>query len=702
MEMHILNSIVVIGSKKGIFMKLYEDCIVKLEYRSSSSPTKKYIGEVLKALKDNHIDAWWSSVVDPVGMPLFPSKIYPAHYPEASKEAFSYLVNGAHDMGIVVMSWYPLNMSKCITDAHPSWRMKFLNYPKINIDKEKAKNYVCFNSPYRDILLEFLKEVIEEFNFDGFIFDGASWSMPPYGNMKGFVPGCCCNFCKERFLKEKGLDIPTKIDWESETFRIWIKWRYEIFMQLWKDIVEAVNSVNPQATVCFNTSNRRYQGNWFSAIPLRCLNLDAVIKAEFNCFYGQADFQMKMLRAMGGKKGFESWLAMCDSSIAWHPGLTIDTLIQAGLGCLSAGGAMSNGSGAPISFAASALGKVRKVLLPRVKYKKGKPIEYAANWISQQTMDYFGHEDVTRQWDFVQGVNELMLQCHLPCEVVFDDHIAKGDFSQYKIVIAGNAVCISKKQAENLEKYVREGGLLILCNKAGTMNEEGIPYRTPILDNLMGIKSRREGKSEHHEILYPTEEKLLKISGGSIGIIPSFEYQDLTIPEAVSRAEIIAKIFEQGKEGIWKERKPDGDGAWFIKVDKGKILYFCADVFEAYLKFPTPGFRRFLEALFCRYTKPSLKLDGPIAVTMNAMWLEEGKVLVHLHNYPGPGYRYPLKYHATVSDIPPVGEMTLQVNIGRVKSAESAISKRKLEVKNYHKIIIPQLNRHDILILDVK
>src|SRR6266567_5180322 len=134
--------------------------------------------------------------------------------------------------------------------------------------QKSAKLYACYNSPYREVLYRFCKEVVGDLGFDGIWFDGSTFSQ--HGTQPMFQPACCCNYCRERFRRDTGLEVPTRVDFDSRTFRLFLPWRYQVLMEVWQGVIDAVREANPRATVAFNNYRRRNSSgrlSWNTAIP---------------------------------------------------------------------------------------------------------------------------------------------------------------------------------------------------------------------------------------------------------------------------------------------------------------------------------------------------------------------------------------------------------------------------------------------------
>lgn len=673
----------------GKTIRPYAKCLTRMEHRLNAPPTKEYIDATLEVINRAHIQTWWFSAVGYTGIPLFPSHAYPESHPRANLEIFRYLIEQAHEAGVTMMSWYPMNSSAAITDAHPDWRMRFLEFSGTS-NPEAAKNSACFNSPYREALYAFSKEVVGDLGFDGIWFDGSTFSNHATSPM--FQPGCCCHFCQERFRRDTGLKIPTKVDFESRTFRRFLRWRYDVLMEVWRGVVEAVREANPYATVAFNNyrrRNSRIRMTWNTAIPLRRLALDAVMSCELDGFYGQADIEMKICRAMGGRKGLETWLAAADY-VTWVPDVDPLNQVQASLGCLSGGGMLAVGVGQKASYTTGLFRKLHSTLQPRTRYLEGKPVPYVATLISQQSMDYDGQNDPASFWDAAHGANELMQHAHFLSEVVFDDHVERGEIEQYPVLIAGNASCMSRTQAERLEGYVKEGGVLIASYQAGRRDELGYSYSEPVLDKLLGIRSRSEGPQRaSYEILDPA----LKVNES--GFISIFAPRTKAAPVEG------AKVFLQTHKWGVDRSRANWPGAWVRDVGKGKAVYFDADLFPMYLREPTRAMHEFFGRLLASLALPPVKLSAPFFVTMNIREPKPGEWWVHLHNFPGPGFRYPnpprSRQLGPPGEVVPVGPITLEMQKGGVQSAWSVVSGKQVEVRERRKILIPALELHDVI-----
>jgi len=260
-------------------------------------------------------------------------------------------------------------------------------------------------------------------------------------------------------------------------------------------------------------------------------------------------------------------------------------------------------------------------------------------------------------------------------------------------------VCISKKQAKKLKEYVEAGGVLFACDQVGELDELGYPYRKPILDELLGIVSR--DKTKGVPALEIKDKKLLSACR-------EYPYVSLqtshTMVKPSSDVVVLGKIYDRIKATIEKETK-NYPGLWKRKIGKGNIIYFSVDLFTNYLQKPTPAMQQFFKTLLTSIVEPKVTIEAPIIVTMNVREQKDKIWAAHLHNNPGSSYRYPNPpndvWLGGTGEVVPIRDIILKVNIGLIQSAKSALSGKSFEIINGNRVIVPELQLQDIILLEL-
>lgn len=677
----------------------YENCASRMEQRGWHPPRAASVDALIEGVLAAGVEAIIHSAVSQAGQALFPSKVFPHCHPDASWESFHYLIEQLHRIGRPVLSWYPLNHSESVIQAHPDWRM--LPIAGDELPQPAAKDhgyYVCINSPYHELLPEFCREIVRDVGFDGVWFDGSAFAVN--GNK---LPGCICEFCRRRFRDDTGRALPVRTDWDSHDFKVWVNWRYDRLMGFWKTLADAILSVSPQATVAFNNYRRRGRdggGGWGTGIPLRELGWDVLMSGELDLHALQGDFQMKMHRAARCARGQDTWLALCDHWNMWTPDVDLVPIRQAAAGCAAAGGVLWMGSGFEPRLVPQVCATAQATTAPLMPYVKDPPLPYAAIWVSQQTQDFYGKSRPEEAWDAWHGANELCLHAHVPSAIVFDDQILKPEIlRQYPVLLAGNTACVSGEQAAHLRQYVEQGGVLIASHEFGTRDEWGQPHARPVLDDLLGIRERRPGAGT--ATLELTASDLIEACGRWV----STAWVPHTLAVPGDRVELLAQVVDHGQES-WDDMekqgppKPRQPGLWRMSHGQGQIVYIGTDLFRAHIKAATTFHVRLFAALLERVAPPPVKLLAPLQVTLNVAVRPDGFWAVHLHNAPGTIWRYQTYFNS--GELLPVHDLRLSVRGRRVREAHSGLTGQTFAVDAAGTTVtIPVLECNEVVILDL-
>lgn len=675
-------------------IKPYEKCASRLELRTSAVPTRAWVDSVVQGVRELGIEAVVGSAVDNYCRPFFPSRIYPRCHAGADPEVLRYWVDSLHAIGRPVLSWLAINHNIGLLEEHPDWQVRLIPDSAGRVGAVDGAHYPCLNSPHGDLLPAFAAEIVRELGFDGIWFDGSSLAVN-----NNTLPGCICEFCARRFRDEKGQVLPARVDWASPAFRIWVNWRYDTLMALWKRCLDAVQAVNPKATVCFNNYRRvRYGGiAWGTGIPMRTLDWDCLMSGELDLQVFHADFQMKMHRMYGCKRGQDTWLALCDHWQMWVPDVDLEPIRHAAIGAAAAGGVMWMGTGVDPRINPPVFRLAQEVTAPLLPHQAGAPVEYAAIWASRQTQDFFWQDNPQGAWDGWHGANELCQFSHLPSSILFDDHVAAGDLAgRYPVLLAGNAACVSDTQAAQLRRYVEAGGVLVACADVGTCDGMGWPRTTPVLDDLLGIAARRAGAGR--ATLEITDETLHQ-AGGRWHTLPGRHVLATPMPGFTLLAHVIDMSADDMWDGFETGRPaplPRHPGAWVVSRGRGKAVYLGVDFFAAHQQGPKTMQVRFIGALLRSLATPPILLAGPLQVTMNVRRRPDGALVVFLHNAPASPWRH--GQYTNGAEVQPVHGLELVVPEGGVRHARSLLASRTFEVaEDGRRIRIPDLLHHEVV-----
>lgn len=156
----------------------------------------------------------------------YPSR-FPLHHRAeglGERDLYGEVVAAAREEGLTVIARMDSNRTReDFYRAHPDWfTVDAAGHPH-----RAGPFYVtCVNSPYyREFLPAVLEEIIERTSPDGFADN--SWA----GLERERI--CYCENCARVFRDTEGLRLPEVHDWEDEAYRRWVRWNYQLRLDIW-------------------------------------------------------------------------------------------------------------------------------------------------------------------------------------------------------------------------------------------------------------------------------------------------------------------------------------------------------------------------------------------------------------------------------------------------------------------------------------
>ena len=174
------------------------------------------------------------------------------NYPTETARTHKHFLKGENELkrliakckvgGMSVVGYYSLIFNNCAIEAHPEWEMK---YPDGTTWRDRGQRYgLCCpnNSDYREFVKAQIDELAREFNnIDGLFYDMPYWEV-----------ACHCDSCRERFLKETGMELPEKLDWSDPVWRKFARARQDWMVDFVRFVKNYTANVMPWVTIEFN------------------------------------------------------------------------------------------------------------------------------------------------------------------------------------------------------------------------------------------------------------------------------------------------------------------------------------------------------------------------------------------------------------------------------------------------------------------
>ena len=718
----------------------YEDRVCRIEhYPGCLSPLdpdddpRATIQQAVDAIADAGVQVWSIASMRhrPGGgigrsWPLWDSEMIrrPQEWAEDG-ERLKEFVEVAHKRGILMLSYYPFIFTTPIHEQHPEWGIQMLDDGGEEVWNE---GWLCWNSPYRDWLPQYLNEMIKYFDLDGVYFDDMNWGSHSDAGQRR-TGGCICKFCKEQYLAETGRVLPTKVDMEDVDFRRYIAWRYGKFTDGVEHVAKGVYAEHPDAILDWNYYGRPYGSpdiGWMSCHPLNPLPTTTHFFMEAGLDNLGVSFPAKLLRAAGPTFGFFFNAARSAGGIGPAPYPEPYTGAVAALAAVVRGGASVTVGVHAGSFThwGDALKSIFSEAQTLRRYVSGESVKHVALHVSQQSRDFQYYPEFDDFWKLCRGSDEMLKRSQLLAEVVFDDNLTVDTLCQYKVLMLSNSGCLADSQVDAIHEFVNRGGCLIATHQSSLFDELGQNRGNFGLADVLGVDLVAEEKEQILDMedgaLDPTETNI---------IVPQTEQLRTMFGHFVAfeagQSEIAVRSNSEPdilftKSGLkWRGTKSPLSGEYFERPDldsgrpaltenrfgKGTAIYICGDLGQAFYRSPLPKLRQLLDHL-ARTEQPAIEAQAPPVIDLTA-YRQSGKVMVHLLNNPLPlvpwnTSRGDRPAYFSIDEILPVHDVVIQLNDFKAGSATLPLRNQTLKPSSDgRQIVLHEVGLHEIVLVDL-
>lgn len=431
--------------------------------------------------------------------PYYPLKRDGGALSAKDAHALRSLTEACHARGIRLVLGLPPFPPAALVRDHPDWRVQpdpsgaeRLAHPA---DNDLGTRLCCNQGPWGDYFVELLAELIRDFRFDGYSFDG------------NYHPSLCfCPACKEAYRRDRSAELPRRVDLDDPAYRSYLVWRGERLESHYQRIQQAIKAVNPDNVLMSWTVNAGRYGHLLQSprsmstrlnlrfdLPMQEwwldeTNLGASIAPSFGAAYlagitgGRPNASEPYLMSRGNPYGTDSFPK--------H-----ERVLRALL-------AMTQGSLAPESFGwpghgPSTLDVCREIGRRERWIVRRTPLPWAALLVSEQTRQFYAYGNIAERYlPHLLGAFRALSEEHRPLTLINDWDIDLNRLSKYCVVILPNAAALSDPQVAALRAYVKAGGGLVATADTSLCDELG-RFRADFgLADLLGVSFRgRPGDS---------------------------------------------------------------------------------------------------------------------------------------------------------------------------------------------------------------
>ena len=254
-----------------------------------------------------------------VGYCYWPTKTGHMHDGIRGRDVLGEISELCHKEGIDVIFYYSLIFNNWAYEQHPEWRIIDLNGKGSRERHGQAGRYgvCCPNSPgYRKFVSEQIKELCQNYEFEGIFFDMTFWPTV-----------CYCSNCKKRYREEVGKELPRIIDWDDPAWINFQKKREEWLIEFASMATSTVKKYKPEVTVEHQYSTA--PASWILGVTSELAEQCDFVGGDFYGGALQQSFICKLYYNITPNMPFEFMTSICYPNLRDHTTIKSKALMEA-------------------------------------------------------------------------------------------------------------------------------------------------------------------------------------------------------------------------------------------------------------------------------------------------------------------------------------------------------------------------------------
>lgn len=556
--------------------------------------------------------------------PYYPLRRDGGKLTDAEHALLKRFVDETHTHGMKLSLGLPPFPSVAALKAHPEWRIA-PDLTDAHLKVEPVENNLgtrlgCNLGPWGDYLIELCGELMEDYGFEAYSFDG-----------NYHPPICYCPACRKAYRDERQRDLPAKIDLDQVEYREYLVWRGEKLEDHYRRLQQRIKSIHPDKAVMTWTTNAGRYGHFLTSPRVMSARMNLLIDLpmqewwldETNLGASVAPtFGAEYLAAVTGyrKCGCEPYLMSrgnpySPDSFPAHERMVRSMLVLAhGSTTAHSLGWTGGAEGAAPVFAET---KRREPWIAG-----DSPLAWAAILVSEQTRQFYAYRDIAERFlPHLFGAYRMALEEHLPVMLINDWNITAESLKRFRVVVLPNVAALSDAQAAALREYVQNGGGLVATTETSLCDELGRPRKDFALADLFGVSYRGrpqptadEAKAEiDPNFAIALDEKYWqqRVGSGTLAwdrhalvedaalksLVPNgaarFKGPQVLVTPPGDAAELAIRLLPDGSNGV-AQPGVSLPGAVVRAFGKGRVVYFAAAVDAALYSYAYPYQRMLL------------------------------------------------------------------------------------------------------------
>jgi hypothetical protein len=616
----------------------------------------------------------------------------------------------ARKRGIRVLIYFNVHWyTQKFGEDYPDWRQIREDGQPLSGVYDTGTDF-CVNTPWREWVFGVLRDLCA-YPIDGIFYDG-----PVYR-----PDTCYCRYCREKFRKIHGTELPSKKERKGRAFQQLVEFQAGSIADFLRDSRRIMKELRPEAALYMNGGLRA--ANWATGRLNRLLIAEQdLLGAEGGFIYGD------LTRMPLWKPGLTARLLETQAegkprvifSAAAHKPWTFSLLPAPELRLLYAD-SIANAANVwmgitPFEFEQpemAVLTEMNRFVRDNGEYLHNTRSEarVALVWSDVTANFYAGSEAQLIDIDHApsrseignleaefSGLADALVRSQVPFDVVDDVTLEREPLERYRLIVLPNVACMSEAVARRLRDYVEKGGNLLATFESSLYDETGVRRKDFALADVFGVAGAGKIAGPRRWDFMKPEGSDRLLEGLARELMPSPTYY---VPLQTAGARDLLRFTRPLAGRYDGVPEPSNDPALAVReFGGGRVVYFAGDLGAAIHNFHVAEHAQLVENTARALAPPAVVLgNAPSSVEVVLRSQEGGKRwLLHLVNFTGEMTR-PIRKIVPLRDV----RVTVAAEAG-VKSARTLVGRRKLAVRRDSAeraaFVIPSMDEYEVVVME--
>jgi hypothetical protein len=673
---------------------------------------------------------WQGFTHDHFGVHYYPTSLGRQHRNLKGRDHVEETISAMHGANIKVVGYYS-HPDLEAWNSNPDWRQRDAGGLEISRGP-MTRNFgiLCPNSPYRELAVSRIVELVERYPFDGFYLpDSLHFNADPLG--------CFCEYCRRKYRDQTGRNMPAYSGAYAPEWSEFISWRYRCIGEIFRELKEILKRLRPSLALTHIAFDLREVDAWrrgdhyektienddfVCTVAAWTTSRDGQGARRNPSLIWKTGMLAKHLKGIGGKPVHVHF-----GRFTYEREYQTTTVHELRV---AAGSVLLHGGTPSVADNLFPDGQIEQIAQEQIAVVSRETRAYsdlvsdavetpvAALYYSKQSHDFIdtANPGESRYLRAYEGAYKALAESHVPFKILGSRRLTPNALEGVRFVVLPEAIALSDYEIGVFDEFVRTGGGLICTGRTSLLNESGNSRGDFGLGQPLGIVFEST-------LNYRTSYLRLESNPISMGID---DREQVLIRDTVAKvsvragatvaANVVYPISEYSpphRSCTFSSDMPPGRLSPFPAIvtneyGNGRTVYFSGEVARTFGEFGYPNLLRLLANSFRWVSGGELPIDVEAPANVEVNWCRQGKrQFIHLLNYSIDGTnRIAYDKGGTFGLGPlPVGPIRIKLRrwVKKINAVRLASGSRGLKWELDGKsltVSVDRLDIYDVVIID--